>query len=425
MASFVRNKDFLSLILGQLLYYISHWFSWAIFPVYLLANGYSFIDLVLFYLVAFFTTIVVQTFFHTRGMKRIITRGLFLRLIMVLLLVHLFFRWQLWLLAIIYGTFWSFFWVVYNIRYFELTTEGGTAFASAILASIGPIVSVLVPLLTGLLSGVIGFQTSFLLSIPFLFASWYAFKKLPAKNAEYNIVRALASMQNLKRLLFIDGFWQASYYVLIPIITLSYVHSPLGFGAFLSYLGIIGVLASFVLSRLADRYRNRSIFIYPATIFMAAFTIAAAFTDSFWGWLIVVGLFSFFRGIASPLMMTVVIDSKKDLHDAMLGRTYLLMVGRFFGTLSVLVSFSLLGSFRYSLILVGLVAAGYPFILFTTRVYDTVDRRMRYAANHRFRVMVRLFVASPLMFFPRRIRKRWPSVTQFWSDLKINRMLRR
>lgn len=425
MVSYVRNRDFLSLIFGQLLYYISHKFAWAIFPIYLLFNGFETIDLAWFYLITFVTVLIIQTAVRTSGMRRIVTRSLFLRVVMVLLILKLVYAWQLWAVAVIYGVFWSFFWVVFNIRYYQLTTEGGTAFASAIASSMGPLAGVLVPFLTGIIAGSIGHSASLIISIPFILASWLSFRKLPPQKATYDLPRALASMQNLKRLLFIDGFWQTSYYLLIPVITLYFLDNVIQYGAFLSYLGIVGVLSSFVLSRLADKYKNRSIFIYPATIFLSAFTIVAAFTDTWWSWSIIVGILSFFRGMSNPLMTTVVIDTKKDLHDAMLGREYLLNVGRVAGIICSIILYYLFHDFRYALFMVGIVASFYPVVLFSTKVYEQVDKRMRYMAKDRFTVMVRLFLVSPLVFFPKHIRKHWPSVAQFWSELKINRIMRR
>jgi MFS family permease len=114
---------------------------------------------------------------------------------------------------------------------------------------------------------------------------------------------------------------------------LSYATQPMEFGSFLSLVTIFSIVATFLTARLSDKQKHRRTFIIGA---VAAFAIAAIFTSQLGGlaWFFIgYGLVSFFSVIFLPLPFALVADNSKSLVDSMLGREFMLGVGRVAGVL--------------------------------------------------------------------------------------------
>ncbi|RMF06536.1 MFS transporter [Candidatus Woesearchaeota archaeon] len=422
---YFKNKNFLSLLLGQMFYHASHSFGWSLFPVYILSLGFSVNDFMWFYALVFLSATLSLLLVREEETRWVLVKGMLIRFAMLVLVFHFFWKWQLWIVAVAYGLFWSLFWIAYNLRYFELSSVSGTAFASALNSAISPLVSVAVPLVTGVLTVSLGYSSSLMVSAFFLFLAVLAFRKVPRRKISYDLSKSLGSVSSIWPAILVEGIWQVSFYVVMPVVTLSYLKSAISYGAFLSYVGLLGVFASFILSRLSDKYKNRSVFLYPLALLMAAFTAISSLSNSVFSWVLLVGLFNLFRAMVSPLMMAVAVDVSKNLEDVMFAREFLFMVGRLIGMSIVLASIYIFNNINLSLFFIGSLAMFYPFLVFRSGIYKELDARMRYRVHNRFRVMIKIWFSAPLMFFPSYIRRRWSSMRIFWKELKIASVLRR
>jgi MFS family permease len=256
-----------------------------------------------------------------------------------------------------------FFWMPFNILYYEGAKKkgkGNTAFISSVYYSIVPILSLALPALAGWTAASLGFPALFLISVALLLVNLaMAGRFIEPKRYSYDAAASLRSISGLRTLFFIEGFSLMSItQVTLSAMILLFYTDPQGFGGMLSAVTVFSVIASFVTARLSDHYGERRTFIIASAF---CFLLSAVFTNFantaalfFLGF----GAISFFRGILLPLPLALAVDRSKNLVDTMIGREIMLDLGR---TAAILIGFALVVYFdiRAMLILQTFTAALY------------------------------------------------------------------
>jgi len=152
---------------------------------------------------------------------------------------------------------------------------------------------------------------------------------------------------------------------LIPIYTLYFIKTTLGYGSFLAYLSLLSVFATLLIGRLSDKLQKRIIFLYPVTITMAVVSLLFPFaTQNFTLWVILSGLISFIIPLFWNFSTAIVIDTSPNLGVSIPGRELVLALGRFLGLIFVLISFLYEKEPFFIFIFLGCVILLYPIFLF-------------------------------------------------------------
>ncbi|MFH0884430.1 MAG: MFS transporter [Candidatus Micrarchaeota archaeon] len=357
MATF--DNPFLRLMLVYALWSLSWMLGASLFEVYFYNMGMSIPQIYLaegFWFVAGLAMIPLFRGFNSRVFM---LGGVAIAFCSVTVLFLFPAPWAAFVFRLLVGMTHLLFWVPFNIMFYEFRKENH-ATLGAIYYSVGPLLSLVVPAVAGLLATAISFQALYLVSMAFFVLTFIAAAFLiESKEYRYDFILCIKSIRGLKSMVFLEGFSAAIIVgVSLPVMLLTYVERPLEFGIITSLVTIFAVLAMMFTARLSDQVQRRGSFLLPV---VACFSIATILTSQapdlvlfFAGF----GLVSFFSRIFFPLPLALAVDNSKSLTDTMVGREFMLNLGRLAG---VLVGYAALA---YADIRLALLLQGAALLLF-------------------------------------------------------------
>lgn len=343
--------------------------SFTFFIPYVYSIGATDYSILLYFILAY---AIACTFFGLSKKihaKQSIILALIIRIITILSFVFLINKANLPIFGILMGLMFFLFWAPFNYSYFLAMKEGNAA-GSWKYAFIGQMLSVFLPAISGLVSIYTGIKYLFLISIPLYLLCICLTAKTEWKPLSYSLAGSLRHFSGLRTLTFIEGFWQPTYFIGIPLITAYYLKSNLHYGAFFSFLGIASGIASFVMAKYSDKAKKRKIFLYSISSLLALVSMLIAFHQEFWQWEILAGLVYFLHPMAVTFFLAMLLDKKekKVIQECIVAREYILNLGRAFG-IFVLIVFLQYGNILYSFIILGMAMLIYPFFVKLKKIY--------------------------------------------------------
>ena len=223
------------------------------------------------------------------------------------------------------------FFVMYNIAHFENTPKEKTGYSSGIMYAVGPAISIIAPLIAGTIA-TYNINLLWYVSIFSFLIALFTVRKQTDFRISYKIKESLEELKPTRIYIFLEGIWEAVIISVIPIYTLKFISTPLGYGKYIAYLSLAGLIANVILGKLTDKLQKRSIFIYPITILLAILTIALSFSlSNIYLWILITGLIQFLIPIFWNITTSFIIDKHANLEIAIPGREILLAVGRMLG----------------------------------------------------------------------------------------------
>jgi hypothetical protein len=237
------------------------------------------------------------------------------------------------------------FWAPFNTMFYGFS-KGNNAQLGALYYSIGPVISLLIPALAGLFAQSFGFTALFAISIAaFIAGIPAAFCLVENRRYEYSLTDSIKALSGLKSILFMEGFAAAIIVsITLGVILLRYAGTPLQFGIFTSLATVFSVVAAFVAAKFSDRIARRRELLLPLVACFALSAIFASWAQGAALFILGYGLVNFFSRIFFPLPLALVVDNSKDLVSSMVGREFVLSLGRLAGVLLgylIAISFSL------------------------------------------------------------------------------------
>lgn len=269
-----------------------------------------------------------------------------------------------------------FFWVPYNLEFFSYATERNHAYSGSVAIVIYPLAAMTVPPIAGYIWHTHGFATNMLISIAILatlIAYTIANRAIKFRSFDYRITDSLRSLKGYRTLFALQGFWEASSFVGVPVFTLLYIDTELRLGFFFSYLGVLSVIATIMLARLSDRYRRRTAFLYPTVIVAAAATISLSLARSTFLWVALVGVLNFTTIMTTPFLIAVALDAKVRGINMWAGRELLLNLGRSLGACTILLIYRASIDYRLAFVVLGGALLLYPVLLHVKRIYAEAE----------------------------------------------------
>lgn len=282
---------------------------------------------------------------------------------------------QFYIASFVYGGATFFFYVFYNVAHFKFTPTGKTGHSSAIMFSIGPIISIVAPLLAGF-SANINYYLIWIFSSAFFLIAIY-FSRFPENfSVKYGLRSAFSEIKATRIFIFLEGIWEAMSFGIIPVFTLFFIKTPLGYGGYLAYLSLVAVLANIFLGRLTDKMNRRIIFLYPITLVISVITFLFPLaTSNLIIWIVLTGLLQLFLPLFWNVSTAMVVDAHPNLELAMSGRELMLTLGRILGITLAYVSFSIEKTPFYIFFFLGIVMLAFPVVLFYRK---NVSKRFSY-----------------------------------------------
>jgi len=264
------------------------------------------------------------------------------------------------------------FFVMYNIAHFKNTPKEKTGYSSGIMYAVGPAISIVAPLIAGILA-TLNLNMLWYASILSFLVALYTVRKQTNFRISYKLKESLEELKPTRVYILLEGIWEAVIISVIPIYTLKFISTPLGYGKYIAYLSLAGLIANIILGKLTDKLQKRSIFIYPVTILLAVLTIALSYSlFSIYAWIVITGLIQFLIPIFWNITTAFVVDKHANLETAIPGREILLAVGRILG-----LGITYLG-FRYNYIQPTFIVLAIAILLLPTTLFWNTTIKNKY-----------------------------------------------
>ena len=350
-------------------------FSHSVLPTHFLTQGITLNQMILAKISLFFGQICILFLLSSFKAKLAWRLALICQILYVFLVVRIYSPLQLYFASMLSGFALYFFFVFYNIVHFEETPKEKRGHSSALMFNLPTLISVVAPFLAGyiltLKQNLFWILTGVFFSLAFYFAG-----KQQNFDLKYDLRRGLKEIKATRWLIFIEGVWEALPFGIIPIFTLYFIKTPLEYGAYLTYLSLIGIIANQLLGGLTDKFQKRSVFLYPISIAMIAYTFFfPSATKNIYLWAFATGSISFLLPAFWNISTALVVDSHPNLKVAIPARELMLAIGRMLGLLLAFLSFIFEPAPHYIFYALGGILTLYPAVLFWN---SKISRKYQY-----------------------------------------------
>ncbi len=347
-------------------------FGTSVLPSYFLASGLSLSRQMLGIFFGFageaFLLLNLQKF----SAKMAMFLGIIATFVNLLLIMTIKSDLQFYLASAIGGCSTYLFAVVYYIAHFDNTKKENRGVSSALLFVIPTLIGFAAPLVAGFVLQIDRTLLWIMSGLSFL-VSIYLVKFQADFKIEFTLKHAIMELKATRVLLFIEGIWETLMFGVIPIYTLFFIKTPLGYGTFLAYVSLVSVIANLTLGKITDKLKKRFIFLYPVTIILGLTTIFFVFaTKNINIWIVAVSVIQFFVPLFWTLATALVVDTHSDLRVALPGREFVLGCGRMLGLMVAFISFSYEKSPYFLFIFLGLAMLCYPVAMYwNSKIFKT------------------------------------------------------
>lgn len=223
-----------------------------------------------------------------------------------------------------------FFWACYNVRYFTFSNKMNRATTAGYFAIVSPVLNLFLPLISVFVIDNFGYKV--LVAVSF-FGLVFLLRKashIPDLDVDFSFFRDLPKARGMRTLKFLQGVWESGY-MAIGLFTLLFVSSNLSFAGFLSFLGLVGVLATVFVTRFSDKQHKRMKFFFPLLLLLIVFTTYLSLADNFVQWVLFASLVNVVATLVFPFFYSVVLDRIDDLFTGLVIREFFLNAGRLAG----------------------------------------------------------------------------------------------
>lgn len=220
-------------------------------------------------------------------------------------------------LGILFGIGNGFFWMAYNVLYFEITSAENRDRFNGINGFLGSLTGMAAPLLSGWLitrtGELSGYRMIFLLSLIVFFIAIVVsfFLKRRKAKGKYRLFHVLSFAFRKKsawywvhRAMLFQGLREGVFSFLTGLFVYFATTSELVLGTFYTISSLISMFSFFVVGRwIQQKWRSRSIFL--GTLFMGLVSLPYVFTFKLWAVFVMgFGIFLFYPFYLAPLTST-------------------------------------------------------------------------------------------------------------------------
>lgn len=354
----------------QLIYLFAVYLTNAMLLLWFQKQGVTYIGMALFFLVIYSSGLASMALLKSIRPRLFFVLGIMCNITVFAVFGFYFKVEYLPLIALLYGPMFILFWINYNVIFFSNIDTEKRAFSSAIYAFAFSFLSTVVPLVSGIAASRYGMKSIFIAGILAMIIAILLSLRIKAPTLHYRIYNSIKCIKGVRLLIFLEGFWEHLTFVAIPLLALFFIKDEMGMGAYLSYLGLTGAVASLVITKISDRKKNRRFFIRTLALSLAFATMLLVFSKNIYLWIAFTGLLYLLAPALKPFQTTVVLDNMKcGMHELMVAREFMLNLGRFLGVCAFLASLML--GFKFgSIFIAALAMLAYPFVLRARGYYE-------------------------------------------------------
>jgi hypothetical protein len=368
----ISNREFRRIYLMQVLLAVADAFALSFMALYLVGLGYRLDQIILAAMLGFSLPVLLISAMRSARAKISFSVAFGAKITAYLIALFWLSADTMKFIYISNALVLVFFWIPYNLEFFSFATEKTRAYSGSIAIAIYPLVGLAVPGLAGYVWHSQGFRVNMLVSLAILVVSVVYMllnKAIKFRRFDYDIRKSFRSLKRYRTLFFLQGFWEASNFIGVPVLTLLFVRTGLKLGVFLSYLGALSVISTIMLSRLSDRRGSRTVFIYPALVVTGTATVLLAFGGTLFWWVVLVGAVNFLGVLTTPFLIAVALDADVTGINMWAGRELLLNLGRSAGGFLLLLIYTYTASPRIAFVFLGSALFIYAAALHLKQIY--------------------------------------------------------
>jgi hypothetical protein len=333
-------SEFRNLLIIFAVWTAGMFFGGTLFEVYFFNMGMSLPEIYLADAFWFVAGLVLLPLFKGFRTKPFMLFGCVLSLLSVIVLYAYPEPGAAYIYRLILGTTHFFFWLPFNTIYYEFRKENNASL-SAIYYSVSPVLALILPAIAGTIAGNIGFSELYEVAMATYVLALILFALLLKDTKfEYDFSTSMKSISGLRSVIFLEGFSVMVITSLtLPIMILLFLDGPVEVGWFLSLATIFSIAASFLISDVSDKLHRRSVFLLSSALGFGLSVASAAFAPDLTLFFLAFGMVNFFARIFSPISLALAVDNTKRVADTMVGREFMLNMGRLAGALAGYVLF--------------------------------------------------------------------------------------
>jgi MFS family permease len=267
------------------------------------------------------------------------------------------------LFGIFSGLILGLFWVSFNYCFFAGSADHQHAKDSSLYFILGPLVGIVMPPLGALVIDSFSYHVLFSITCVAMFIPFLLIHGKYFDHKETIIFKdADRAFSGIRLIAFFDGalhFFQGHF---LTIYILLFLKTEYEFGSLLSYLAIISLSVSFVLSYVSDKYKKRTQILYPLLLLMATIIMLIPSIKNLALLVPVIGLYAVLDNLSLPIRFATHIDmGTKD--------TGFWRMSEFYGNIGRTILFALAAFFLYignywvPFALFAVMTAVFPFII--------------------------------------------------------------
>jgi len=371
---FKTESSLKKLLIVYILWIAFSAFSSSLVYLYFKDAGVQESDLVASFLFSTVSCVILIALLNKRktDFRKLMTGGIFLIALSYLLLAFLSpTRELLFLYSAITGLNFFLFWVPFNIMYFEFSHAKAALFGSFYF-SLTSLAMMSMPLLSGFIGENFGFDYLFITAAVLYMLLTLPVYLLGKREYRYELKDTLSDTKGFRTLIFVEGVYFGGMMAALAVIPLFYFEKPMEMGFYLSITTVFSVIASLIVSSLSDRSRKRVFYIRIFGAGLVLTSIASSLATTMGTWYAAVSARNLFSTLFMPFTTAIIIDAKKDIDDVMVGREFILNMGRILGIAAVLLC-TLFLTIHSSLVFLGLAILLYPVLIEFKRKHITVS----------------------------------------------------
>lgn len=267
------------------------------------------------------------------------------------------------LFGIFSGLILGLFWVSFNYCFFAGSADHQHAKDSSLYFILGPLVGIVMPPLGALVIDSFNYQVLFAVTSIALIAPYMLIRGKYFDHKEtVSFKDADRAFSGIRLISFFDGalhFFQGHF---LTIYILLFLKTEYEFGSLLSYLALISLAVSFVLSYMSDKYKKRVQIVYPLLLAMAVIMLVIPSLKTL-AWLVpAIGLYAVLDNLSLPIRFAIHIDmGTKDIGFWRMSEFYGNIGRTILFTISAL--FLYFGNYWIPFAMFAAMTAAFPFVI--------------------------------------------------------------
>ena len=334
LKSFLSDR-FSKLMAVYLLWMASWILAGSLFEVYFYGLGLTMQEIVLTAAFWGFGSLLITPFFKKIESRKFMLVGIAIGFLSAVLLYFLNVKEAGYLFRFMISLTHLTFWIPFNITFYEFRKNNNAALAS-IYYSVGPLLTLLLPGVGGYIASVFGYSQLYLLSMAaYAITFIVAFMLLENKKYEYDLMESIKSIKGLRTIIFLEGFAAAAMVqVTAETMLLKFADTPLEFGVIISVATAFSIIASVLTAKISDKRKRRRELLILSAIALGIAGIITGISNGIAQFFIGFALINFLKTVFFPFPFALAIDNSKNLVKTIVGREYVLNIGRVSGALA-------------------------------------------------------------------------------------------